>query len=85
MKLIPWTNLPQRKVLNYFGMTFSFSINGNVKITVDGFIHDLLEGDKDLLGAALTPARENLLHTTDQCNSLFDFRSTVQSKPHIDM
>ena len=58
------------RVLNYIGMTFDFNSFGQVKITMDGFIHDLLEGCKDMLGVASTPARPNLFDIPNDINPL---------------
>ena len=48
------------KILNYIGMTFDFNKEGKVKMTMEGFVQDLIEGCKDMLGTANTPARPNL-------------------------
>jgi hypothetical protein len=36
------------KVLNYIGMTFNYKESGKVKITMEGFVKDLLETCKDI-------------------------------------
>ena len=48
------------KVLNYLGMTFDFTATGKVKITLEGYIGELLEGCEDLKGTAPTPAKAEL-------------------------
>ena len=48
------------KVLNYIGMTFDFTKAGSVKMTMEGFVQDLIEGCKDMPGKANTPAQSNL-------------------------
>ena len=57
------------KVLNYIGMTFDFSKEGKVKMTMEGFVQDLIEGCKDMPGTAYTPARANLLSIPDESDS----------------
>ena len=46
--------------LDYLGMTFDFSTNGKVKITMEGFINDLLLFCERAPGVAKTPAASNL-------------------------
>jgi hypothetical protein len=48
------------KVLNYIGMTFNFETAGKVKITMEGFIKELLEDCKDIIGVSPTPAKPDL-------------------------
>ena len=57
------------KVLNYIGMTFDFSKEGCVKMTMEGFVQDLIEGCKDMPGTANTPARANLFTIPDESDS----------------
>ena len=57
------------KFLNYIGMTFDFSKEGSVKMTMEGFVQDLIEGCKDMLGTANTPARANLFLIPDESDS----------------
>ena len=48
------------RVLNYLGMTFDFTATGKVKITMEGYIGELLKGCEDLKGTAPTPAKAEL-------------------------
>ena len=57
------------KVLSYIGMTFDFSKEGRVKMTMEGFVQDLIEGCKDIPGTANTPARANLFTVPDESDS----------------
>ena len=51
------------KVLNYIGMTFDFNKEGKVKMTMERFVQDLIEGCGDMPGTATTPTRQNLFTT----------------------
>ena len=53
------------KVLNYIGMIFNYEESGKVKITMDGFIKDLLETCKHIVGVTTLPADKNLFHVHD--------------------
>ena len=57
------------KVLNYRGITFDFSKEGCDKMTMEGFVQDLIEGCKDMPGTANTPARANLFTIPDESDS----------------
>ena len=57
------------KVLNYIGMTFDFNKEGKVKMTMEGFVQDLIEGCGDMPGTATTPARPNLFTTPAESDS----------------
>ena len=46
--------------LDYLGMTFDFTENNKVKVTMNGYINDLLELCKDVEGTAKTPASNDL-------------------------
>jgi hypothetical protein len=48
------------KVHSYLGMTFDFSTAGKLKLTMEGFISDLLEFCSDITGRATSPATEKL-------------------------
>jgi hypothetical protein len=60
--LYPGLTKHRGKVLNYIGMTFNFERAGQVKITMDGFIKDLLEDCKKMIGVSQThtPAKPDL-------------------------
>jgi hypothetical protein len=51
-------------VHSYLGMVFDFSVPGDVKITMDGYISDLLKY-ADIPGTVLTPATDNLFSIRD--------------------
>ena len=50
-------------------MTFDFSKEGCVKMTMEGFVQDLIEGCKDMPGTENTPARANLFTMPDESDS----------------
>ena len=52
-------------------MTFEFSKEGRVKLTMEGFVQDLIEGCNDVLGTAITPARPNLFTLPNESDSPF--------------
>ena len=54
------------KVLNYLGMTFDFTATGKVKITMEGYIGELLKGCEDLKGTAPTPAKAELFQVNPE-------------------
>ena len=49
---------------SYLGMNWDFSIPGEVKVTMEGYINDLLEHTKTL-GTSATPAANNLFDVRD--------------------
>jgi histone deacetylase 1/2 len=57
--------------LDYLGMTFDFSENGKVKVTMNGYIQDLLELCNDVEGLAKTPAGNDLFEI-DETSELLD-------------
>ena len=69
--LYPRLTKHRGKILNYIGMTFNFETAGQVKITMEGFIKELLEDCKEILGVAPTPAKPNSFTVKpDTSNSL---------------
>ena len=50
-------------------MTFDFSKEGCVKMTMEGFVQDLIEGCKGMPGTANIPARANLFTIPDESDS----------------
>jgi hypothetical protein len=56
--------------LDYLGMTFDFTENGKVKVTMNGYIHDLLELCKDIEGMAKTPAGNDLFEIDEKSELL---------------
>ena len=58
--LYPGLTKHRGKVLNYIGMTFNFETAGKVKITMDGFVKELLEDCREIIGVSLTPAKPDL-------------------------
>ena len=46
-------------------MTFNYNQIGKVKITIEGFIKDLLETCKGIVGVSTLPADKSLLQITD--------------------
>ena len=70
-KLYPGLKKHRGKLLNYIGMTFNFETAGKVKITMEGFIKELLEDCKEILGVAPTPATpDSITVKPDTTNSL---------------
>ena len=69
------------KVLNYIGMTFDFKNEGVVKMTMEGFLRDLIEGCMDMPGTATTPALPNLFAIPGESNPLLpdDLRERFHS------
>ena len=57
------------KVLNYMSMTFDFNKEGKVKMTMEGFVHDLIEGFGDMPDTATASARPNLFNTPVESDS----------------
>ena len=62
------TRVQRGKVLGYLGMTFDFRTAGEARITMEGYVKDLL-GECGVEGTAVTPAAE----------WLFDVRDTVKA------
>ena len=50
--IYPGLTKHREKVLNYIGMTFDFSKEGCVKMTMGDFVQDLIGGCKDMPGTA---------------------------------
>lgn len=69
--LYPGLTKNRGKVFNYIGMTFDYNDKGRVKITMDGFIKDLLEDCKDILGVCPTPGKPNLFQVGDPSTNPF--------------
>ena len=63
--LYPGLTKIRGKRFNYIGMTFDFQTPLKVTITMDNFIHDLLEECKDFLGVSTTPAKASLFKVLD--------------------
>jgi hypothetical protein len=64
-QLYPGLTKIRGKVLNYIGITFIYNQLGKLKITIEGFIKDLLETCKDIIGVTTLPADKNLFQITD--------------------
>jgi len=56
--------------LDYLGMTFDFNTKGKVKITMDGFINDLLAFCERAPGVAKTPAAGDLFEVNSKSDLL---------------
>jgi hypothetical protein len=63
--LYPGLTKIRGKVLNYIGMTFNYEKPGKVKITMEGFIRDLLDTCKDIIGVSSFPGDHKLFQITD--------------------
>jgi hypothetical protein len=64
--LYPGLTKTRGKVLNYIGMTFNYEKPGKVKITMEGFIRDLLDTCKDIIGVSSFPGDRKLFQITDE-------------------
>jgi len=51
-------------ILSYLGMSFNYSVSGKVKVTMQGYINDLLDTLK-VQGTVSTPATNNLFSVVD--------------------
>lgn len=51
--------IKDEKVISYLGMIFDFSDDGQVKVSMDGYVQDILKG-YDVVGNAVTPATTDL-------------------------
>ena len=60
--LYPGLTKQRGRVINYLGMTFDYSIKGQVKITMSNYVTEVLQGCSDMLGTAHTPAHSNLFN-----------------------
>ena len=58
--LYPGLTKNRGKVLNYIGMTFNYEVLGKVKITMEGFIKDLLDTCQDIVGVSTIPGDPKL-------------------------
>lgn len=63
-KTFSGTTVTHGNVHSYLGMTFDFSVKHQVKITMDGYVKDVLSAF-DVTGTAVTPATENLFASRD--------------------
>jgi hypothetical protein len=59
-KRFPKLVVKRGQKLNYLGMVFDYSVPGKCKVTMDGFIADLLEECSDMEGVSDTPATSTL-------------------------
>jgi virulence-associated protein VapD len=57
--------------ISYLGMTFDWSIKGEVSITQEGYICEMLE-NSGVIGEAKTPAASNLYETRDEIELVSD-------------
>jgi hypothetical protein len=53
------------KVFSYIGMSFNFKIPGKVKITMDGFVNDLLKECQDIVRVSPAPGKPTQFHVGD--------------------
>ena len=58
------------RILEYLGMVFDFTKQGICKITMDGYIIDLLKFAEDIEGTAKTPANDNLFSVNEESEKL---------------
>lgn len=53
------------KVFNYIGMTFNYRVYRKIKISMDGFIKELLAECAHILGVSPTPGKPTLFQVGD--------------------
>jgi hypothetical protein len=58
------------RVINYLGMVFDFKTEGVCKITIDGFVEDLLSTCREIKGTASTPAGAELFSVDETSPTL---------------
>jgi hypothetical protein len=58
-------SIQRGEVINYIGMVFDFRVTGRCKITMDGFIDELMIVCEDIHGVAKTPASDQLFKISD--------------------
>jgi hypothetical protein len=68
-KLYPGLTKIRGKVLNDIGMTFNYEEPGKVKITMEGFIRDLLDTCKESIGISSFPGDHKLFQIADEVNN----------------
>ena len=60
--------------IEYLGMVFSYGDDGSVTVTMDGYIHDLLDDVAEFEGTADSPATKNLFRVRAAAASLDDIK-----------
>ena len=68
--LYPNLSVQRGRVLDYLGMTFDFNTAGKVKITMSGYVKELLEYCGDITGVSSTPAESNLFNVDPNSEEL---------------
>ena len=58
--IYPGLTKQRGRIINYLGMTFDYSVNGKVKITMENYVRDVLKGCEDIEGTSDSPAHSNL-------------------------
>ena len=58
--------------LDYLGMTFDFGVPDKCKVTMDGYVGDLLEFCGEITGVSKTPAGDNLFKSDETSEALDD-------------
>jgi histone deacetylase 1/2 len=48
------------KIIEYIGMVFDFNVSGQVKVTMNGYVEDVLKSCDTIAGTASTPATNDL-------------------------
>ena len=59
-------------MFDYLGMTFDYSIAGKVKITMSGYVKEILTTYESITGVATTPAGNNLFMVNDKSTLLLN-------------
>ena len=58
------------KIIEYVGMVFNFETAGRVRVSMDGYVIDLLSDLDDIPGAAETPAKSDLFKVREDAEKL---------------
>lgn len=68
----PGLSVKRGRVFDYLGMTFDYSIAGKVKITMSGYVKEILTTYESITGVATTPAGNNLFMVNDKSTLLLN-------------
>jgi len=68
----PGLSINRGRVFNYLGMTFDFETEGKAKVTMNGYVNELLEEYDLIAGVASTPAGNNLFAVSDSSPTLLN-------------
>jgi ATP-dependent protease HslVU (ClpYQ) peptidase subunit len=69
-QLYPNLSVHRGSILNYIGMVFDFRSPGKCKITMDGYVDDLLSFSEEIQGTAKSPANNDLFKVDENAIKL---------------